>query len=112
MRHKTRRGLITILASFLVAIAVCVSMNAASNPSGTGQPNQSCGSTTALSNPPGFDTSGFANAESHYAGSDGTPSLLHANSSHAVSQYDVACYQVSNNGPSSNFGFGINTGGH
>ena len=30
-------------------------------------------------------------AETHYAGSDGAPSLLHANSEHAVSQYDIAC---------------------
>jgi hypothetical protein len=43
--------------------------------------------------PPGFSTSGFANAETHYAGSDGTPSLAHANSAHAVSQYDVAGFQ-------------------
>lgn len=27
---------------------------------------------------------------------DGTPSLQHAHSPHAVSQYDVACYQLSN----------------
>jgi hypothetical protein len=43
--------------------------------------------------PPGFSTSGFANAETHYAGSNGTPSLTHANSPHAVSQYDVAGFQ-------------------
>ena len=28
-----------------------------------------------------------------YAGSPGTPSALHAQSPHAVSQYDVACFQ-------------------
>ena len=44
--------------------------------------------------PAGFATAGFANAETHYAGSDGTASLLHAQSDHAVSQYDVACLQV------------------
>ena len=33
-------------------------------------------------------------AETHYAGSEGTHSLANANSTHAVSQYDVACYQV------------------
>jgi hypothetical protein len=43
---------------------------------------------------PGFDTAGFANAEEHYAGSDGTPSAARG-SSKAVSQYDVACFQVS-----------------
>ena len=56
-----------------------------------GQPNASCGSEGATMNPPGFDSQGFANAEAVYAGSDGTASLLHANSANAVSQYDIAC---------------------
>jgi len=68
---------------------------AARNPAGTGQPGASCGSDNALTEPNGFGTKGFANAESRYAGSDGTPSLANGNS-HAVSQYDVACYQLSN----------------
>ena len=46
-----------------------------------------------------FRHRGFANAETHYAGSDGTASLLHANSDHAVSQYDVACLQVTTHRP-------------
>ena len=66
-------------------------VRAARNPSGTGQPG---GSDNALTEPKGFGTDGFANAESRYAGSDGTPSLANG-SSHAVSQYDVACYQLS-----------------
>jgi hypothetical protein len=72
---------------------------AASNPSptGTGQPSQSCGSATASSMPAGFGTSGFSTAEGVYAGSKGTPSLLNGSST-AVSQYDVACYQVTQNG--------------
>jgi hypothetical protein len=70
-------------------------MRAARNPAGTGQPGASCGSANAQTEPNGFATGGFANAESRYAGSDGTPSLAHGNS-HAVSQYDVACYQLSN----------------
>jgi hypothetical protein len=70
-------------------------MQAARNPSGTGQPSASCGSDNALTEPKGFSTGGFANAETRYAGSDGTPSLANG-SSQAVSQYDVACYQLSN----------------
>jgi hypothetical protein len=70
-------------------------ISAARNPSGTGQPGASCGSANAQTEPNGFSTAGFANAETRYAGSDGTPSLAHGNS-HAVSQYDVACYQASN----------------
>jgi hypothetical protein len=46
--------------------------------------------------PAGFLTAGFAHAETVYAGSEGTPSLANG-SSHAVSQYDIACYQVTSN---------------
>jgi hypothetical protein len=56
-----------------------------------GQPGASCGAVGATMSPPGFGTAGFANAETHYAGSAGTASLAHANSAHAVSQYDIAC---------------------
>ncbi len=70
-------------------------VSAARNPSGTGQPGASCGSANALTEPNGFGTPGFAHAETKYAGSDGTPSLANGNS-HAVSQYDVACFQLSN----------------
>ena len=59
-----------------------------------GQPGAECGAVGAEQMPHGFTTTGFENAEAHYAGSDGTASLLHANSDHAVSQYDVACLQV------------------
>ena len=67
----------------------------ARNPAGTGQPGAECGSENALTEPNGFGTDGFANAETKYAGSDGTPSAENGNS-HAVSQYDVACFQISN----------------
>lgn len=70
-------------------------VSAARNPAGTGQPAASCGSANASTEPKGFGTAGFAHAETVYAGSDGTPSLANG-SSHAVSQYDVACYQLSN----------------
>ncbi len=64
---------------------------AAANPSGTGQPTQSC-EDPGMVMPHGFTTSGFANAAAHYAGSDGTGSLNSGNA-HAVSQYDVACFR-------------------
>ncbi|MEP6638516.1 MAG: hypothetical protein ABJC39_04135 [Chloroflexota bacterium] len=64
-----------------------------------GQPGASCGAPGAEQMPHGFTTAGFANAETHYAGSEGTMSLLHANSDHAVSQYDVACLQVTTHRP-------------
>ena len=86
----------TAAAAMLLSSSVVL---AAPNPAGTGQPSQSCGSDTATMSPQGFSTDGFAKAELHYAGSDGTPSQLHAQSSAAVSQYDVACYQVTQNQP-------------
>jgi hypothetical protein len=74
---------------------VIVSAALAANPPGTGQPSQSCQSEP--SGPAGLTstTNGFARvAENVYAGSPGTPSLAHGNAA-AVSQYDVACFQVS-----------------
>jgi hypothetical protein len=65
---------------------------AAANPSGTGQPSQSCDDQTGT--PAGFLTAGFANAESRYANPDAQGGLASGNS-HVVSQYDVACFQVS-----------------
>ena len=55
-----------------------------------GQPGAECGDDGAELEPPGFLTDGFANAEAHYAGSEGTHSLA-SNNKHAVSQYDIAC---------------------
>ncbi|MBI2764653.1 MAG: hypothetical protein HYX53_01940 [Chloroflexi bacterium] len=66
---------------------------AAANPSGTGQPNQECEDVM----PHGFTAAGFENAESHYAGEEGTGSE-HADSDHAASQYDVACFQLEQRG--------------
>lgn len=91
---------------FMLAVVVCavvgsfsaVGAVAAHNPSGTGQPGAECGAPGATSEPKGFGTEGFSNAESHYAGSPGTPSEAHGNQ-HAVSQYDVACFQVTSNHP-------------
>jgi hypothetical protein len=62
---------------------------AASNPSGHGQPSASCEEASA--SPAGFDTGGFAHAETQYAGSQ----PQNSNNPKSVSQYDVACFQVS-----------------
>jgi hypothetical protein len=79
-----RRILGAVAAS---AFAITLSAGAAL----AGQPGAACGADGATLNPPGFDSGGFANAESRYAGSEGTASLDHANSAAAVSQYDIAC---------------------
>jgi len=93
----------TIFATIVgIAMTMLISGSAfaAANPQGTGQPgapNVTCGQGNATLEPNGFLTDGFAHAGSVYAGSDGTPSQLHAQSSHAISQYDVACYQQTAN---------------
>ena len=84
------RSAIALVAT-AAAFAVPAAALAAANPSGTGQPSQSC--EDQPSGPAGFQSGGFANAETRYAGNG--VSADHAGSDHAVSQYDVACFQVS-----------------
>ncbi len=84
--------IVVIVGALLVAAVPALG---AANPSGTGQPSQSC--QAEPTGPAGLlsTTNGFATvAVNVYAGSPGTPSLANGNA-HAVSQYDVACYQVS-----------------
>ncbi len=76
-----------------LTLTATASVLAERNPAGTGQPGAECGEEESILEPPGFMTGGFAIAEDAYAGSDETPSLLNANSPHAVSQYDIACVQ-------------------
>jgi hypothetical protein len=104
MRATRSRTITSLLAAVGAGFAVSAMIGAPSavanpNPSGTGQPNQSIEDPANPLHPSGFDTTGFANAAQRYAGSPGTPSLAHGNA-HAVSQYDVAGYQVSHNGAS------------
>lgn len=92
-----------ILAILVAVVAVGMSSVVFANPSPNGQgqpgaPGTTCGSPGAENSPPGFNTVGFANARAHYAGSPGTPSLENANSPHAIAQYDIACYQVTQRG--------------
>ena len=86
---------ITTLLVLLVLLVAAVPALGAGNPSGTGQPSQSC--QAEPTGPPGLisTTNGFATrAVNVYAGSPGTPSAANGNA-HAVSQYHVACFQVS-----------------
>ena len=92
-----RKLTLGFLVGGLLSVSVAAGAFAAGNPNGTGQPSQSCGSSTATRSPNGFSTAGFAKAALVYAGSTGTASAAHAHSSAAVSQYDVACYQVTTN---------------
>ena len=89
------------LAAMIVGLGIAFVSPApvvnAANPPGSGQPGVECGDEGATSEPAGFGTDGFAVAETRYAGSDGTPSLAHG-SEHAVSQYDVGCFQLTSTG--------------
>ncbi len=88
----------TVIA--VVYAIVALPASAATNPSGTGQPSQTCLSASAPSEPghaasaPGsaFNENG-GTAGAVYAG-NGRTTQTPANGS-AVSQYDVACFQVS-----------------
>lgn len=92
------------IATALVALGCWSTAGAlaARNPAGTGQPGTasptgaSCGSPGSTSMPPGFESQGFEHATGVYAGSTGTPSAEHG-SGHAISEYDIACYQQTQN---------------
>lgn len=89
-RFVVRAGSLAFALTLLAGVPAL-----AANPPGTGQPSQSC--QAEPTGPAGLlsTTNGFATrAVNVYAGSPGTPSAANGNS-HAVSQYDVACFQVS-----------------
>ena len=92
-----RRATVGVAIAVAFIVAPVGAAYAASNLSGSGQPGAECGEDNALTAPGGFASGGFANAETHYAGSDGTHSLVSGNA-HAVSQYDVACFQLTSSG--------------
>jgi hypothetical protein len=92
------RFLVCVLTSALLVLSGAGTASANGNPSGTGQPNQSCGSATAPDTP-----GNSANAPGSAFNPSGTAGTVYAgeqpqnsNNPHSVSQYDVACYQTSN----------------
>jgi hypothetical protein len=98
--------LLRVTATSLGAAALVLTgagaAGAATNPSptGTGQPSQTCGSSTAPSTPGGsaaapgsaFNPDGIAGTK--YAGEQ----PQNSGNPQSVSQYDVACFQVSSTG--------------
>src|SRR5205823_9419199 len=107
---RGRRWASSLAAIFVVAALFAVVVGGASangNPSGTGQRSQSCGGQNATTMPGGGNSSTstgspFQGASSAgvYANGPGTagPGTAtgtgHITNPNAVSQYDVACYQV------------------
>ncbi len=105
MINKT---IVYIMALAIVGLSVASIVSADPSPNGPGQPgapNNTCGGQFSNVTPGGsmsargspFNPDGVAGM--HYAGNPNTSSLLHANSIHAVSQYDIACFQVSQSHP-------------
>jgi hypothetical protein len=90
-----RRVAITVASALALSGFAASAATAAPNPAGTGQPGTatpngvSCPSP--ITSPNGFNSPGFAIADTHYANPGTTPS----NNPHAVAEYDIACYQTS-----------------
>ncbi len=105
-----KKTLLVILMVGLFAFGIIGLASANPSPNGPGQPGApgtTCGGTVTVdgntfvitNSPPGQLTDAFLNiATQRYAGSPDTPSLLHANSPHAISQYDIACFQATVHG--------------
>lgn len=97
------KKIIVLATSLALAAGFGLTALAAGNPSGTGQPNQTCVTTTTAANEPGNAGSARGSAFNENGGIAGSVyagngiSATKANSSHAVSQYDVACFQVTSN---------------
>jgi len=102
----------TLLTGFAIGVLTLVGLSgtalATPSPNGPGQPgapNTTCSNPTGnANNAPGvassangspFNPAGTAGGV--YAGNPGTASLAHAQSTHAVSQYDIACFQNTSN---------------
>jgi hypothetical protein len=92
-KEEMRRFLTaTVMVAALFAVGAGGASAGSGNPSGTGQPSQSC--QAEPTGPPGIisTTNGFATrAVNVYAGSQ----PQNSRNPNSVSQYDVACYQVS-----------------
>ena len=97
------RRLFAAMAVAGIAVAIPATAFADPSPNGPGQPGApgtTCGSPGATSTPGNsanaggspFNPSGQAGTV--YAGNPGTASALHSQSGNAISQYDIACFQV------------------
>ena len=101
-----RKSFIAALIAGAVTLSGSAVALATPSPNGPGQPGApgtTCGSPDAANTPghaasaPGSPFNPNGNAGRHYAGNPGTASAAHSNSSHAVSQYDIACFQQTSN---------------
>ncbi len=103
----TNKKVACILTSVIVGLLIAGLVSANPSPNGPGQPgapNNTCGPSNPVtpggsSSAAGSAFNGSGVAGTVYAGNPGTASLNNSNSSHAVSQYDIACFQVSQTHP-------------
>jgi hypothetical protein len=90
-------GLGAVTAALILPVGIAATPALAANPTGTGQPSQSCGSATARNTPgnansaPGSAFNPDGRAGTVYAGQQ----PQNSRNDLSVSQYDVACFQVS-----------------
>jgi hypothetical protein len=97
MKTLVRNAVLCSAAGLLAALLGSGTAYASPNPSGTGQPSQECGENGADVRPghsidaPGSPFNPTGTAGSHYAGEQ----PQNSKNPHSVSQYDVACFQVS-----------------
>jgi len=93
------KSILGVVAGALLALAVVVPAYATPSPSGPGQPNQSCEDQPTRpgqsSTAPGSAFNPNGTAGEHYAGEQ----PQNSQNPKSVSQYDVACAQVSNPHP-------------
>src|SRR5690349_15370108 len=92
--NSSKKLFLAVAVLALVAPLLAVPVRADTNTGTPGQPSQSCQNFFPVNGlqPRGFNTNGFNNtAGSVYAG-NGANTNTPANA-HAVSQYDVACFQ-------------------
>ena len=100
--RKLLTAIVLVTALFVVAIGTA----SAGNPSGTGQPSQSCqaeptapgGGNSSTSSGSPFQGASSAGVYANGPGTGGPGTATgtgHITNPTAVSQYDVACYQVS-----------------
>ncbi len=96
------RNTAMLLSGMMLIAATSGIVFATPSPTGSpgqpGAPGTTCGSPGATVTPQSATARGspfnpIGIAGMHYAGNPGTASLAHANSVHAVSQYDIACFQ-------------------
>jgi hypothetical protein len=98
--HKSFALALSVGAVSLFGTAVASADTRPNGPGQPGAPGTTCGSPNATSTPGNsanangspFNPNGTAGTV--YAGNPGTASSQNANSVHAVSQYDIACFQV------------------